>query len=474
MDQAGVVRTLAEPTLTAISGEFRALPGRRQLSVSDAAHDDWRPARIPVSEFGVSLTFSPVVLSEGRISLTMLTEVSQLDPQNSVTVAGTTVPGLNVRRADTTVEIPSGGTLAIAGMIQDQTKQQITGFPGLMQVPILGPLFKSRDYLNNRTELVVLVTPYVVRAVAERICRGPTRGSPIRAIRRRSCSAISTASMASAAACRHRRKAIAANMASSSIDADRRRRSMHHIRTMIGRRAARGSMVLRVALAVGCAAIVCGCNTDRELTGVPEYSGRLSDATPDHALGSRPHPQGLHRDQSRVADRGAAGAGARLRGKLEERSDRRRDRRFAGREQQRTRIGRRGARDRFDPGRDRRAAAKRGGPQLPGHRPHFCPVRITYPKVVAQAGPCGLWPQDIGPSFNRTYSENLPDWNFGCATQRNLASMVDNPSDLVQPRPETPAYAMRRTTVIEKYRQGAATSNSVLSSGAGKITSVGQ
>jgi pilus assembly protein CpaC len=116
------------------------------------------------------------VLSEGRISLHMSTEVSQLDPQNSVTVSGTTVPGLSVRRADTTVEIPSGGSLAMAGMIEDQTKQTITGFPGLMEVPILGSLFKSRDYLNNRTELVVLVTPYIVRTVAQKDLSRPDDG----------------------------------------------------------------------------------------------------------------------------------------------------------------------------------------------------------------------------------------------------------------------------------------------------------
>ena len=117
-----------------------------------------------------------MVLSEGRISLHVATEVSQLDPTNSVTIAGTTVPGLIVRRADTTAEIPSGGTLAMAGMLQDQTKQTITGLPGLMEVPILGPLFKSRDYLNNRTELVILVTPYISRAVAQKDLSRPDDG----------------------------------------------------------------------------------------------------------------------------------------------------------------------------------------------------------------------------------------------------------------------------------------------------------
>src|SRR5215470_15260997 len=84
----------------------------------------------------------------------------------------------------------------------------------------------------------------------------------------------------------------------------------------------------------------------------------------------------------------------------------------------------------------------------------FATVRLTYPRVAANAGPCGLWPQDLGPSVYREHVENRPFWNFGCATQRNLAAMVDNPADLVQPRGETPAYEARRTTVLEKYRKG--------------------
>lgn len=82
------------------------------------------------------------------------------------------------------------------------------------------------------------------------------------------------------------------------------------------------------------------------------------------------------------------------------------------------------------------------------------PIIISYPLVAAQAGPCGLWPQDIGPSFNRDFFDNQPPWNYGCATQRNLAAEVADPSDLVQPRGETPAYTMRRTTVMEKYTAG--------------------
>jgi pilus assembly protein CpaD len=105
----------------------------------------------------------------------------------------------------------------------------------------------------------------------------------------------------------------------------------------------------------------------------------------------------------------------------------------------------------------------------------LAPVRIAYARMTAQAGPCGMWPEDVGPSFNRDYTENQPPWNYGCATQRNLAAMVENPADLVQPRGETPAYTMRRTTVMEKYRAGmgpATTYQTVTTSG--RISNLGQ
>jgi pilus assembly protein CpaD len=91
-------------------------------------------------------------------------------------------------------------------------------------------------------------------------------------------------------------------------------------------------------------------------------------------------------------------------------------------------------------------------PEDPRHLPA---IRLNYPKISAVAGPCGLWPEDIGPSIkNKTYFQNKQYYNFGCAYQRNMAAMVDNPSDLVQPRAETPAYTIRRTVAFEKYRKG--------------------
>ena len=188
MERAGVIRTLAEPNLTAISGETASFVAGGEFPIPNGLSCDTTKsppvcqAQIEFKKFGVSLVFTPVVLSEGRISLKVLTEVSDLSSENALTLSVTgsdstlTVPSIRTRRADTTVEIPSGGSLALAGMIQEQTKQQINGIPGLMQLPILGALFKSRDYVNHQTELMVLVTPYVVRAVAQKQLSRPDDG----------------------------------------------------------------------------------------------------------------------------------------------------------------------------------------------------------------------------------------------------------------------------------------------------------
>jgi len=196
MEQAGVIHTLAEPSLTAISGEtatfvaggeFPVLNGfscSAPVGSGNAAGPSICQPSIEFKKFGVSLNFTPVVLGEGRISVKVMTEVSDLSSTNalSISVPGAnppetvTVPSIRTRRADTTVEIPSGGSLAMAGMIQNETKQNINGLPGLMELPILGPLFKSRDYINQQTELMVLVTPYVVRAVAQKDLSRPDDG----------------------------------------------------------------------------------------------------------------------------------------------------------------------------------------------------------------------------------------------------------------------------------------------------------
>ena len=105
----------------------------------------------------------------------------------------------------------------------------------------------------------------------------------------------------------------------------------------------------------------------------------------------------------------------------------------------------------------------------------LAPIKLNYTKIAATAGPCGMWPEDLGPSIaNPTYNENKPYYNFGCATQRNLASMVDNPGDLVQPRAETPAYTMRRNENFDKYRKGDPTSTTYPESDKAKLSDVGK
>ena len=184
MERAGVIRTLAEPNLTAISGESANFLAGGEFPVPGGYSCDPQTRicqlAIQFKKFGVGLNFTPVVLSEGRISLKVMTEVSELSNENAITLvqgnATQVIPAIKTRRAETTVEIPSGGALAMAGMIQEQTKHQISGLPGLMQVPVLGTLFKSRDYVNRQTELMVLVTPYIVRAVAQKELSRPDDG----------------------------------------------------------------------------------------------------------------------------------------------------------------------------------------------------------------------------------------------------------------------------------------------------------
>jgi len=189
METAGVVHTLAEPNLTAISGESATFIAGGEFPIPGGYSCDPTThvctTQITYKKFGISLNFTPVVLSEGRISLRVMTEVSELSNDNAITVsqalsANTTnsivIPSIRTRRAETTLEIPSGGSMAMAGLIQQQTKQAINGLPGLDQVPVLGQLFRSQDYVNNETELMVLVTPYVVRAVAQKELSRPDDG----------------------------------------------------------------------------------------------------------------------------------------------------------------------------------------------------------------------------------------------------------------------------------------------------------
>ncbi len=160
LERAGLMRTLAEPNLTALSGETAKFLAGGEFPIPVAQQD--RTVTIQFKSFGVSTAFKPIVLSDGRISLAVSAEVSEISPDGALTVSGViTVPALRVRRAETTLEMPSGGTLAMAGLLSDDTRQSVEGVPGLKSVPILGQLFRSNDYRRRETELVILVTPYL-------------------------------------------------------------------------------------------------------------------------------------------------------------------------------------------------------------------------------------------------------------------------------------------------------------------------
>lgn len=179
MEQSGVLRTLAEPNLTAISGESaKFLAGGEFPVPAGQTCDPTNGCQIQIQfkQFGVGLDFTPVVLSEGRISLRIATEVSELTSEGAIKLASISVPALKVRRANSTVELPSGGSITLAGLLQEQTKQNINGMPGLMNLPVLGALFKSRDFQTGQTELVIIVTPYVVKPVARRELSRPDDG----------------------------------------------------------------------------------------------------------------------------------------------------------------------------------------------------------------------------------------------------------------------------------------------------------
>ena len=174
LEEAGVFRTLAEPTLTAISGEQASFLAGGEFPVPVGAEDG--ALTIEFKPFGVALAFTPVVLSEDRISLRVKAEVSELSQEGSIQLLGTSLPSLKVRRAETTLELPSGGSMVMGGLLQDDVRQAIAGLPGLKKLPILGPLFRSRDYLRNETELVIMVTPYLVKPVGRPMLARPDDG----------------------------------------------------------------------------------------------------------------------------------------------------------------------------------------------------------------------------------------------------------------------------------------------------------
>lgn len=168
LEETSMIRTLAEPTLAAVSGETADFLAGGEFPFITGIDQDTGIRTVEFKEFGVQLAFTPVVLAAGRISLKVRTEVSEI---SGLEDGG--VPALNTRRAETTVELPSGGAFVIAGLVQENTRRAVNGFPGLQRLPILGALFSSKDFFNRETELVMIVTPYLVKPAAPQALARP-------------------------------------------------------------------------------------------------------------------------------------------------------------------------------------------------------------------------------------------------------------------------------------------------------------
>jgi pilus assembly protein CpaC len=174
LEQNGLIKTLAEPNLTTISGEPATFLAGGEFPIPQSA--DNGQIAISLEPFGVALNFTPVVLNSGRISLRIFTEVSALSTDGAIRLQDIQVPSLTVRRAETTVELPTGGSLVIAGLLQDNMTSTLAGVPGLQNLPILGPFFRSHSQDRTETELIVAVTAFLVHPVERQEVALPTDG----------------------------------------------------------------------------------------------------------------------------------------------------------------------------------------------------------------------------------------------------------------------------------------------------------
>lgn len=159
LERAGVLRTLAEPSLTAISGEVARFSVGGLFNVEDERSEDG--TIFAETEYGINLEFTPVVLAPGRISLRIKTEVSEPTFEGQ-----SPLPSIQRREAETSVELPSGGSMVLAGLVRDSYRQTLSGMPGASKIPVLGTLFRSKEFMRNETELVIIATPYLVKPVA--------------------------------------------------------------------------------------------------------------------------------------------------------------------------------------------------------------------------------------------------------------------------------------------------------------------
>ena len=175
LETEGLITILAEPNLTALSGETASFLAGGEFPVSGQRDPDTGVIPIEFKPFGVSLSFTPTLLDRNRISMKVRPEVSQISSQGAVVIDGVAVVSLTTRRTETTVELGDGESLAIGGLLQRNDQNDVSRVPGLGDIPILGALFRSENYRRNETELIIVVTPYIVKPTAERIAL-PTDG----------------------------------------------------------------------------------------------------------------------------------------------------------------------------------------------------------------------------------------------------------------------------------------------------------
>lgn len=173
-EQIGLVTTLSQPNLTALSGETADFLAGGEFPIP--LSQGLGATSVEYKKYGVSLSYTPTVLANGRISLRVRPEVSEISAQNAVVLAGTSVPSLTVRRAETTVELGSGQSFMIAGLLSNNAQNALKRTPGAADVPILGNLFKSTNFRKGETELVIIVTPYLVNPVNANDIKLPTDG----------------------------------------------------------------------------------------------------------------------------------------------------------------------------------------------------------------------------------------------------------------------------------------------------------
>jgi len=179
LNQNGLVNILAEPNLTAVSGETASFlaGGEFPIPVPQTGSTGGSPTiTVEYKPFGVALSFTPVILDNGRISLRVRPEVSQISTTGQLQINGFNIPALTTRRAETTIELGSGQTFALGGLLQNNIADTVNKVPGLGELPVLGPLFRSTQFQRNETELVILVTPYLVRPVSTQRLATPGDG----------------------------------------------------------------------------------------------------------------------------------------------------------------------------------------------------------------------------------------------------------------------------------------------------------